>query len=212
MALMVNGLYPGELTPDTTVAGCIDIFENVWPNPQQTIDLVEQECLNPDSGVFWERAETVGSGAFQNLRTNLLLNVSHAASVFNNSLMQNIHNQFYTSLLASTNPYSQRYGIQEPLFHEGYSILKYRPGEEYKSHYDGGTMSGRTISALIYLNSNYEGGEIEFPHFGVKIKPEAGMMVLFPSNFAYRHIAHPVRSGTKYALVTWVRDRQVGNL
>lgn len=206
---MVNGLYPGELIPSTTVAGCIDIFENVWPNPQTTIDLVEKECQNPDSGVYWERAGTVGSGAFQNLRTNLLLNVSHAASVFNNPLMQNIHNQFYTSLLAATLPYASRYGIQEPFFHEGYSILKYRQGEEYKPHYDGGTLSGRCISALIYLNSNYEGGEIEFPHFHLKIKPEPGMMILFPSNYAYRHIAHPVRSGTKYALVTWIKDRQM---
>jgi predicted 2-oxoglutarate/Fe(II)-dependent dioxygenase YbiX len=90
-------------------------------------------------------------------------------------------------------------------------MLKYRSGEEYKAHYDGGTMSGRAVSALVYLNSDYEGGEIEFPHFGIKIKPEAGMMLLFPSNFAYRHIAHPIRSGTKYSLVTWIRDQPYGN-
>jgi hypothetical protein len=211
MALMINGLYPGELMPDATVAGCIDIFENIWPNPQETINAVEQECLKTDSGVYWERAGTVGSGAFQNLRTNLLLNISHSASVFNNPLMQNIHNQLYTSLLATTNPYAHRYGIQDQFFHEGYSMLKYRSGEEYKAHYDGGTMSGRAVSALVYLNSDYEGGEIEFPHFGIKIKPEAGMMLLFPSNFAYRHIAHPIRSGTKYSLVTWIRDQPYGN-
>jgi hypothetical protein len=32
MALQVNGLFPGELNPTTTVAGCIDILENAWPN------------------------------------------------------------------------------------------------------------------------------------------------------------------------------------
>jgi predicted 2-oxoglutarate/Fe(II)-dependent dioxygenase YbiX len=66
---------------------------------------------------------------------------------------------------------------------------------------------GRAISALVYLNNDYTGGEIEFPNHNVKIKPLPGMMNLFPSNFAYLHQAHPVIEGTKYALVTWIRDR-----
>jgi predicted 2-oxoglutarate/Fe(II)-dependent dioxygenase YbiX len=35
------------------------------------------------------------------------------------------------------------------------------------------------------------------------------MLILFPSNYAYSHIAHPVTSGTKYAMVTWIRDREI---
>jgi predicted 2-oxoglutarate/Fe(II)-dependent dioxygenase YbiX len=66
---------------------------------------------------------------------------------------------------------------------------------------------GRALSAICYLNDDYEGGEIEFPEFKVKIKPEAGMLILFPSNFAYKHTAYPVTKGTKYALVTWIHDR-----
>ena len=88
-----------------------------------------------------------------------------------------------------------------------YNILKYESGQEYKVHYDGATGQGRHISCILYLNESYEGGEIEFPAFGFKIKPQAGMLVMFPSNFAYRHIAHPVLSGTKYAMVTWLHDR-----
>ena len=207
MALKINGLFPGELTPDTTIAGCVDIFENVWPNPKQTIELVEKDCANPDSGSYWTRAETLGSGPHQSARTNSLLPVSALADVTNNPLLQNIHNQFHMLLLAATNPYAKRYGIEEDFYHEGYDLLKYANGQEYKKHYDGGTKIGRVISAVAYLNDDYIGGEIEFPHFGVKIKPQAGMLILFPSNYAYAHIAHPVTSGTKYALVTWIRDR-----
>jgi hypothetical protein len=208
MALLLNGLFTGELTPSATVAGCVDIFENVWPDPKTTIDLVEAQTANPDLGAFWQRAETFGSGPFQDARTNKLLYVTHLANVSNNTALQSIHNQFRMMLLAATVPYSQRYGIQEPLFHEEYQLLKYTGGEQYRQHYDGGTGVGRAISALVYLNSDYEGGEIEFPHHGVKIKPEAGMLILFPSNYAYSHIAHPVTNGTKYALVTWLRDRE----
>lgn len=207
MAININGFFPGELNPSTTVGGCIDIFENAWPAPADTIQRIEQQCATPDSGVYWERAGTIQQGSYQSARTNKTIQLSHLANICNNGILQNIHNQFNMLLLATSVPYATRYQINEPLWHEGYNILKYGAGEEYKAHYDGGTNTGRAISAIVYLNSDYEGGEIEFSNFGVKIKPMPGMLILFPSNFAYTHIAHPVTKGTKYALVTWIKDR-----
>jgi predicted 2-oxoglutarate/Fe(II)-dependent dioxygenase YbiX len=203
MPLKINGLFPGELTPSTTIAGCIDIFENAWPNPKQAIELVEKECANPDSGAYWTRAETLGNGPHQASRTNKLLPVSALADVSNNSVLQNIHNQFYTTLLASTNPYARRYGIEEEFYHEGYDLLKYTDGQEYKKHYDGGTKIGRAISAVMYLNDDYQGGEIEFPRFDLKIKPGENMAIMFPANYVYNHIVHPVLEGTRYTVVNW---------
>jgi len=209
MTLQVNGFFPGEIEPDTIVAGCIAIYENIWPNPLESIKMAENEVSKSNSGIYWQRAETIGSGAYQEHRTNQLMSVSHLAHVANNPALQNLHNQFYMLLLASTNPYAKRFGIKEFLFHEHYHLLKYSAGEEYKPHYDGGTGIGRSISGICYLNSDYEGGEIEFPHFNIKIKPQAGMLILFPSNYAYLHVAHPVTSGTKYAMVTWIKDREM---
>jgi predicted 2-oxoglutarate/Fe(II)-dependent dioxygenase YbiX len=209
MALLINNLFPGELTPNAVVGGCIEIFENVWPNHKETIQLVERECSNSEAGVYWTRAETLNLGPFQKHRTNQALEISHLANVADNKILQNVHNQMNLLLLAATNSYGLRYGINEPFYHEGYSLLKYNEGQEYQSHYDGGTSIGRAISALIYLNSDYEGGHLEFTNFNLKIKPEPGMMLLFPSNYAYRHVAHPVTRGTKYALVTWIKDRHV---
>jgi hypothetical protein len=37
MSAFINGIFTGELVPDATVAGCIDIFENAWPNPEEAI-------------------------------------------------------------------------------------------------------------------------------------------------------------------------------
>jgi predicted 2-oxoglutarate/Fe(II)-dependent dioxygenase YbiX len=138
-----------------------------------------------------------------------MMGVTHLAGVTNNAVLQNVHNQFYMLLLAASIPYAKRFNIKEGLWHEHYQMLKYEQGEEYKGHYDGGTPIGRSISCLCYLNGNFEGGELEFPNFHVKIKPEPGMLVLFPSNYAYLHIAHPVTSGTKYSMVTWIKDREI---
>jgi predicted 2-oxoglutarate/Fe(II)-dependent dioxygenase YbiX len=206
MTLFVNGLFPGEIPPSTTVAGCIDIFENVWPNPSGTIEMVETQCADSDSGACWSRAGTIGAGQNQQIRTNKVLHVSHLANVFNNPVLQNIHNQFNILLLATSISYAQRYNVYSPLFHEEYDLLKYEEGQEYKAHHDDGIGMNRVISSILYLNDDYEGGEIEFIHMGVKIKPQAGMLILFPSSFPYTHIAHPVTKGKKYALVTWIKD------
>ena len=209
MTSMVNGIFPGEIKASTTVAGCIDIFENAWPNPENTIKMVENAASDSDSGVHWQRAETTQEGAHQTHRTNKMMGVTHLAGITNNAVLQNVHNQFYMLLLAASIPYAKRFNIKEGLWHEHYQMLKYDQGEEYKGHYDGGTPIGRSISCLCYLNDDFEGGELEFPNFHVKIKPEPGMLILFPSNYAYLHIAHPVTAGTKYSMVTWIKDREI---
>jgi hypothetical protein len=201
-------LYPGRLEPSATVGGCIDIFENAWPNPEETIAMVESACANPDSGINWQRATTIGQGVNQTKRTNYHLGIS-AMAESGSDVAQNVHNQMYMLLLASTAPYCEKYGIEEKLWHEYYNMLRYRGGQEYKAHYDGHTGTARSLSAIVYLNNEYEGGHVEFTNFGVKIKPEPGMLLLFPSNYAYTHIAHPVTNGTKYAIVTWLHDRNI---
>jgi predicted 2-oxoglutarate/Fe(II)-dependent dioxygenase YbiX len=204
---MTIGLFPGELAPSTTLAGCIEVFENAWPNPAATIAAIESQCDDKESGVFFQRATTLGQGAFQDARTNLDMSVSVIAQITGNQVMKDVHNQMYFLLLATSLPYAKRHGIEESLHHEPYNLLKYKPGQQYKTHYDGSTGMGRAVSAICYLNDNYKGGEIEFPEFKIKIKPEPGMLLLFPSNFAYKHTAYPITDGVKYALVTWLHDR-----
>jgi len=203
---MINGLFPGEIYPTTTVGGCIDIFEDAWPSPKETIDVIEEQCMLLDSGLSWSRAETLNKGSRQNERTNYNFGITYSALEYDNPVAQNVHNQMNLLLQASTIPYARKHGLHE-LYHESYNMLKYSTGQEYKAHADGTTDTGRSVSAIIYLNDNYEGGEIEFVNFGVKIKPKPGMLIIFPSTYPYAHIAHPVISGTKYALVTWIKDR-----
>jgi predicted 2-oxoglutarate/Fe(II)-dependent dioxygenase YbiX len=210
MANLINGFFPGELAPSTTVAGCIDIYENAWPKPHETIAMVENRISDPNSDARWEKATTLGLGQNQDIRTNKHLSLTHYGRINNDPVFQNIHNQFNVLLLASTIPYNERYKINEPFWHEDYNLLKYNNNQLYHRHYDGVTASGRVLSAICYLNDDYEGGELEFPNFGITIKPQAGMLILFPSNYAYAHIARPVTTGTKYAIVTWIRDREMG--
>jgi hypothetical protein len=55
-----------------------------------------------------------------------------------------------------------------------------------KQKYEKYLWSGH-LSNLIYLNDNYDGGELYFPHHDLKIKPEPGMLISFPGNWWNRH-------------------------
>ena len=87
--------------------------------------------------------------------------------------------------------------------HEPYSVLKYYENAEYHAHYDHFRDNRRVFSVVANLGAPDAGGELEFPRMNASIKPETGSVVVFPSNFPYLHIAHPVESGVKYSLVSW---------
>jgi hypothetical protein len=203
------GHVPFNMKPDATVAGCIEIFENVWKDSAEIIKAVELKTDDKRSGVAWTRATTMGYGVFQTARTNFDLGITYYLNAHGDDLMRTLHNRCNDLLISAGTSYHERHGIQESFWQEGYNLLKYETGQEYKAHYDSGTGGGRHVSCILYLNDDYEGGELEFPNFNIKIKPQAGMLIMFPSNFAYKHIAYPVTKGTKYAMVTWLHDRPV---
>lgn len=86
---------------------------------------------------------------------------------------------------------------------EPFSVQRYEIGQQYGFHSDDGPQHHRVISGLVYLNTVDEGGETYFPEFDLKIKPQQGTLVVFPSNFIYRHAALPPISGEKYAAAYW---------
>ena len=94
-------------------------------------------------------------------------------------------------------------GISED---EGYSFLRYLPGDFYILHTDNNTRKQpRTLSGILVLNDNYEGGELHFPLQDLILKPEAGTVILFPSSFTHPHQVKPVLSGVRYSVTTWFR-------
>ena len=86
---------------------------------------------------------------------------------------------------------------------DGFNLLKYGPSGEYHNHHDHSPANSRVLSMVANLGDDCEGGELEFPYFDISFKLKKNSVALFPSNFPYTHIAHPVTKGLKYSLVTW---------
>jgi len=107
------------------------------------------------------------------------------------------------------------YGI-EILESEVPQILSYGIGGHYSPHVDGESLwqtpdgeliwkksTDRDISMVFYLNDDYEGGDFVFPDLKIRVRPEPGMLVCFPSNHHYRHGVEPVTKGQRYSIVCW---------
>jgi len=85
----------------------------------------------------------------------------------------------------------------------GYDLLKYEKGGLYIQHTDESKEYTRRVSISFLLNEEYEGGELQF--FGdYKVQGETGSAIIFPSNFCYPHEVLPIKSGTRYSIITWV--------
>ena len=87
-------------------------------------------------------------------------------------------------------------------------ILKYEKSGFLPAHSDHG-VSSRILSCIMYLNDDYVGGSIVFPYAGISIKPEAGSVIFFPSNFIYIHEVEKMESGKRYALASWYHNRKI---
>ncbi|MDO9485663.1 MAG: 2OG-Fe(II) oxygenase [Actinomycetota bacterium] len=88
---------------------------------------------------------------------------------------------------------------------ENASLNRYAIGQQYRDHFDFHPNNVRVLSAVLYLNDVEEGGETTFTRFDYSVQPRAGRLVMFPSNYIYRHAALPPRSGKKYAIAYWAR-------
>jgi Rps23 Pro-64 3,4-dihydroxylase Tpa1-like proline 4-hydroxylase len=82
-----------------------------------------------------------------------------------------------------------------------YQLVRYKKGQFFKEHTDATEEYPRKISALLYLNDNYTGGEIVFTKKNISIKPIKNTLILFPSSEEFSHSAEPVISGIKYVVV-----------
>lgn len=135
-------------------------------------------------------------------------NTHKISDEINNNIKQtvfSIHEQFlkskYNSLLKQ---------IEIP------QLLSYGIGGKYDEHNDcedwiNGKLQkivSRDITMIWYLNDDYEGGELEFTQLQLTFKPKRGDMIIFPSYYEFTHKVHPVTSGLRCSLVTWLETEK----
>ena len=94
-------------------------------------------------------------------------------------------------------------------------MLRYRPGQEYKPHFDHipGFANQRVMTMLVWLNEDYDGGETLFMMTGRKLRGRIGDALLFRNSKAdgrrddsAAHAGLAVTSGEKLIASRWIRQ------
>jgi len=207
------------------------LYENVIEDPARLISLIEE--LDTDESVqstipewgFWfsnsADGHSFGSKKDFNLDTLDALESPRKADV------EYVVSQIRGAIKNVSDAYYSDRGLSgEPNISPFAGVMKYRPGCEMGAHFDA-QAGDRTLkySIVVYLNDDYEGGEISFiirkpdlrnpknsdlrpkanlsdPHneglIDFTLKPKAGSALIFPSTHPYNHQVHTIYRGDKY--------------
>lgn len=85
----------------------------------------------------------------------------------------------------------------ERIWDRGLELIRWGVCEGLGPHADGSSDTPEypkyLLAALLYLNDEYDGGEISFPDYDIIVRPEPGDLVYFPSHFI--HQVMPILDG-----------------
>lgn len=182
----------------------IVVYKNVIKNEFDIINRLE-DVLNSDNVYKWSDA-TVGYG-FKKPEYRDCLNFKFKKEDLrknddDSNELKNIWQDCYDSMYQAVSDYSYQHNLVELQYWEAMNFIKYNTGQHFEEHTDHGFSYNATVSLVAYINADYEGGELYFRLQDLMYKPEAGDLIIFPSNFMYPHKAMPVNKGTKYSIVT----------
>ena len=112
------------------------------------------------------------------------------------------------AFLEAIRRYSKKHKDFSCILHTDFRLNKYSEGGFMSRHLDnihhshGQQYGYPQVSALLFLNDDYEGGE--FIVAKEVYKPNKGSAIIFPSNFMFPHEVTTIRKGVRWSVVTWM--------
>lgn len=182
-------------------------YKNIIDDPYSIIDFLEnedEEYQNNNGIGKWEEWKTSSDEQYQfGEKKNINTEKAKRAE----DRIKNIYDTINFAINKVLDDYKEKTGDDIGSL-QSYGIAKYFPGREMGEHVDFDLKSVDskkinlipTISSILYINSDYVGGELEFPKQGFSIKPDAGSMVIFPSVKPFYHKSTEIVEGYKYMI------------
>lgn len=185
----------------------IGIYKNVF-SKEECNSVIKLFQKYDENGLTFSRQEEY-SDMPHSLKDDISINIRDILELdISPFFIKNFLKRFYESIYPY---YNHKYhGLQILNKHiiKNIKIQKTSIGGGYHgwhSEYDG-SIDGhnRVLSWILYLNDVPEGGETEFLHQSLRIKPKTGTFVIWPAYFTHLHRGNPPISNEKYIMTGWV--------
>lgn len=88
-----------------------------------------------------------------------------------------------------------------------FNVQKYLPGDHFSALHSERTHIStihRVFAFMTYLNDVEDGGTTDFEFYGLKIKPEKGKTLIWPSEWTHAHTGSVLKGGSKYIITGWL--------
>lgn len=120
-------------------------------------------------------------------------------NIGNQEIQKNIHNRL-NKLVEAENENVELSGLA--------TIQRMQEEVELKAHTDNDTDPSIRYATIVYMNDDYEGGELFFTNKELEIKPKSGSLVIFPGTKEFNHGVKHVKSGPiRYVIVGFVKEK-----
>ena len=182
-------------------------LDQFWVSSIKTVD----NFLSPDevgqfNNCFAKNPDAPWYSDVGGVEARELLETSIAAGIINTRLTPFLSAVFGKRCAIYNTPYMRVYPEGSELsYHidsEGENAHGPIPLSLYSDSYDR-CITLIEYAANIYLNDDYDGGEIVFPKFGVTLKPKAGQLIMFPAGAEYAHYVNRINSGERKTVVVF---------
>lgn len=87
------------------------------------------------------------------------------------------------------------------------TIQRMQPEVELKSHVDQDTDPSIRYATILYINDDYQQGELFFKKLNISLRPQPGDLLFFPGNSKYEHgVKHVAEGPIRYVIVGFVKE------
>ena len=116
-------------------------------------------------------------------------------------------NELHKCFLDYQNQWPFLKSMLKTVYVPSFNIQKYSRGDYFASLHSERTSLDtlhRLFAWMTYLNDVDDGGQTNFSHYGIKIKPETGKTLIWPAEWTHAHTGEILKNGTKYIVTGWI--------